>query len=247
MAAESEGARDALWASVQVAPAGHGRRAGARHDGGAGAAPVPGSSAATSVSLLIVLPIALPGIVTGIALQQRLHRPSSGSSSGLLHHRGHRPRDVLHRHRLQQRAGPGLPAGRQPRGGVDGPRRRPVHDLPAGDVPAAALGAAGRWHCCRSACRSTRSSSRTFTAGAGSPDAADLDLQEPLPAQPGPGRQRGRGGPGGARRSSRSTWPSGCRAPRRRTSSVPTERRPPPAPPQEIVVGGPLHERNRRS
>ena len=33
----------------------------------------------------------------------------------------------------------------------------------------------------------------TFTAGAARPDAADLDLPEPLPAQPGAGGQRRRG------------------------------------------------------
>ena len=52
------------------------------------------------MSLLLVLPIALPGIVTGLALQSAFNLV--GVSVLDLHHRD-RPRDVLHRRRLQQR------------------------------------------------------------------------------------------------------------------------------------------------
>ena len=56
-----------------------------------------------AISLLLILPIALPGIITGIALRSAfglLDIPFS-----VLDHRD-RPRDLLHRRRLQQRHRP---------------------------------------------------------------------------------------------------------------------------------------------
>ena len=75
-----------------------------------------------TVSLLIILPIALPGVVTGIALANAF-LTMFGIQLGLLHPR-RLARDVLHRHRLQQRHRPAAAARLQPRGGVDGPRCR---------------------------------------------------------------------------------------------------------------------------
>ena len=63
-----------------------------------------------TVSLLIVLPIALPGIVTGIALNAAF---TSGRHRVRLHHADHRPRHVLHRGDVQQRASPGCDACRR--------------------------------------------------------------------------------------------------------------------------------------
>ena len=59
-----------------------------------------------AVSLLLVLPLALPGIITGIALQVvlQLHRDQPVAADD-----HHRPRDVLHRRRLQQRHRPAAP------------------------------------------------------------------------------------------------------------------------------------------
>ena len=55
-----------------------------------------------AVSLLVLLPIALPGIVTGIALNT-LFTQAPGRADVL--HAGRRARHVLHRHRGQQRLG----------------------------------------------------------------------------------------------------------------------------------------------
>ena len=110
----------------------------------------------SGVSLLILLPIALPGIVTGIALNNAF-RTVFGLQLGLPHDRGG-ARDVLHRDGVQQRPGAAAAARRQPRGGLDGPRRRHLHDVPAGHLPVAALGPARRRPARVRARRSTRSS-----------------------------------------------------------------------------------------
>ena len=75
-----------------------------------------------AVSFLVVLPIALPGIVTGIALNATftqvlgvVARPADDR---------HRPRDVLHRRRLQQRRRAAAADSDVVRGGVGRPRRR---------------------------------------------------------------------------------------------------------------------------
>ena len=103
-----------------------------------------------TVSLLIILPIALPGIVTGIALNNAF-RTMLGIELGFLTDRRSRTRrsassSVFNNVQARLRRSSAAIA----RGGVDGPRRRAVHDLPAGDVPAAALGAARRRRCSRS-------------------------------------------------------------------------------------------------
>ena len=59
-----------------------------------------------SLNLMIVLPIALPGIVTGIALNAAFRQAGSRVR---LADADHRPRHVLHRRALQQPAGPLAP------------------------------------------------------------------------------------------------------------------------------------------
>ena len=95
-----------------------------------------------TVSLLIILPIALPGIVTGIALTNAF-LTMLGIQLGFF--------TLVVAHAtfcivtvFNNMHGAAAPARRQPRGGLDGPRRRHVHDVPAGHLPDAALGAAGR-------------------------------------------------------------------------------------------------------
>ena len=142
--------------SLAVAALRHAAGAGARHAGGRSrwrAAPVLGREALT---LLFVLPIALPGIITGIALlrghQARRHRSRFWTIVA-------GPRDLLHGHRLQQRGrAPAAPAAHAG-GGVDGPRRRRLPDVPL--RAAAATWPPRCWPaaCWRSHCPSTRSSS----------------------------------------------------------------------------------------
>ena len=62
-----------------------------------------------TISFILLLPIALPGIVTGMALSVDV-RVRSASPSGSSDHR--RPRHVLHRARLQQRHRPPAAASR---------------------------------------------------------------------------------------------------------------------------------------
>ena len=107
------------------------------------------------VSLLIILPIALPGIVTGIALNNAF-RTILGIDLGfvtiVIAHATFCIVTVFNnvQARLQRLGG-------ELRAGVDGPGRRPVHDVPADHLPDAALGAARRVRCWRSGCPSTRS------------------------------------------------------------------------------------------
>ena len=109
-----------------------------------------------TVSLLIILPIALPGIVTGIALANAF-RTMLGIELGFF--------TLVVAHAtfcivtvFNNVHGAAAAARRQPRGGLDGPRRRTVPDVPAGHVPDAALGRCSPARCWRSGCPSTRSS-----------------------------------------------------------------------------------------
>ena len=99
-AVNNSGVRDALWTSVKAAL------------GATAIAVLLGTLAAIAVSryrffgretisFLVILPIALPGIVTGIALNTTFS-DTRGRSRPLDDH--HRARDVLHRRRLQQRS-----------------------------------------------------------------------------------------------------------------------------------------------
>ena len=54
-----------------------------------------------TVSFLVVIPIALPGIVTGLALSNTFTQVFGVSTVAV--HGGRRPRNLLHRGRLQQR------------------------------------------------------------------------------------------------------------------------------------------------
>ena len=178
------GVRDALGTSVLVGLGRDGGRARprARWPRSRVAAVRVLRPARPSASLL-VLPIALPGIVTGIALNTAFSgrpRARSGCSRWSSAHATFCIvvvyNNVLARLRRH---------GHEPRGGLHGPRRRHVHDVPAGHVPAAALGAARRRRCWPSRCSFDEIVVTTFTAGRAA-DAADLDLREPVPAEPAP-------------------------------------------------------------
>ena len=92
----------------------------------------------------------------------------------------HRARDVLHRRRIQQRSRPPPAAARQPRGGVQGSRRRLVADVPPRDTPADGVGDARRRAAgLRSLMGRGRGDHLHLRGGA---DAAHLDLLEPLPS-----------------------------------------------------------------
>ena len=123
LAWHSQGARDALWTSVRVA-------------------------IAATVVALVLGTLAAMGLRRDQVLrsQRRLaadhpadraarHRHRTRVPERLPHHPRHpalaldhrdRARDVLHRHGVQQRAGALPAARRQPRAGLDGPRRRPA-------------------------------------------------------------------------------------------------------------------------
>ena len=161
------------------------------------------------VSLLIILPIALPGIVTGLALQNGF-RTILGIQLSIW--------TIVIAHAtfcivtvFNNVAGPLPAARRQPRAGLDGPRRRTVHDVPAGDPADAALGAAGRGAAgVRAVLRRDRGD-HVHRERPG-PDAADLDLPEPVPAQPGARSSTAWPPRWCCSRRSRSTSPSGCPA-----------------------------------
>ena len=165
-----------------------------------------------TISFLLVLPIALPGVVTGIALRtsvRDLRRRLRAADDR------RRPCDVLRRHRLQQRHRPAAPPAPVARGGVGRPRRRHVHELPA-DHPARA------WerHSCPAALLAFALSFdeiivTNFTAGAGDADAPDLDLHRDPAPERAAGRQRRRPVPDAGIRRSRSTSRRGSAANRR--------------------------------
>ena len=153
------------------------------------------------ISFLVVLPIALPGIVTGMALNATFTR---GERRPDAVHRDRGPCHVLHRGRLQQR-------GRRLR------RTGMSLEEAAGDL------GAGPWRTFRDVTfpqmrtalvagallafsRSTRSSSPLSPPARA--DAADLDLHQLRAAQSAADRERGRAS-GDPRRSSPCTSPTG--------------------------------------
>ena len=94
------------------------------------------------------------------------HRPAAHHGPGVRADDDHRrPRDLLRGRRLQQRRRPAAKGRPVARGGVDGPRRRHLADVPADHAAVARARPCSRERSWRSPCRSTRSSSRTFTAG----------------------------------------------------------------------------------
>ena len=152
--------------AVELGQAGVGRHAdrpGARHAGRVRDAAVPVLRQA-AVSFLLVLPIALPGIVTGDRAAEHV-RPHDRPRAVRLPGRvriplaRHRPRHVLHRRRLQQRGRPAAPLVAEPARSVGRPRRPRLPDVPLRHVPARALGAAVGRDPARSRSASTRSSS----------------------------------------------------------------------------------------
>ena len=170
------------WTSVKAALGATRDRAGARHARRASPSRATGSSAARRSRSWSILPIALPGIVTGMALNSTFTQVARASTSALFTV-DRRPRHVLHRRRLQQRRrAAAAHVARHFEEASARPRRR--H--------------AGR----RSATSRSRSCARaliagallafalsfdevivtTFTAG-DQRDAADLDPQQPLAAR----------------------------------------------------------------
>ena len=81
-----------------------------------------------TISFLVILPIALPGIVTGVALSNTFTQVLGDRPQPL--HGDRRPRHLLHRRRLQQRRRPPAPHLGLLRGGLGRPRRRHLADLP---------------------------------------------------------------------------------------------------------------------
>ena len=106
-----------------------------------------------AVSFLLVLPIALPGIITGMALNsfftfwQRQLRALDDRD---------RARDLLRRRRLQQRARAAAAHVRLADRGVDGPRRGRLADVPARHAADDLDRARSPARCSRSRSRSTR-------------------------------------------------------------------------------------------
>ena len=78
-----------------------------------------------AISLLLILPIALPGIITGIALRSAYRHAADPVL--VLDHRD-RPRHLLRGGGLQQRGGAPAAAEPEPDRGLDGPRRRRLPD-----------------------------------------------------------------------------------------------------------------------
>ena len=85
-----------------------------------------------TISFLVVLPIALPGIVTGLALNATIDTVLRADRDRLRpRHDRDRARDVLHRGRLQQRDRAAAADVAVVRGGLVRPRRRLDPDVPA--------------------------------------------------------------------------------------------------------------------
>ena len=111
-------------------------------------------------------------------------------------HGDRRSRDVLHRRRVQQRASPGC-------GGSGTSLEEASMDLGADafttfrhvTLPAAALGAPWRARCSPSRCRFDEIVVTHVHRRRRRADPAAVDLRQPVPAQPGAGRQRRRRGP----------------------------------------------------
>ena len=110
------------------------------------------------VNFAVTLPIILPGVITGVALASFFLFTRTDLST---QHRDHRPHDVLHRARLQQRAGAAAAAVALDRGGIARPRRERLADVPLRDASRRSARRSSRARCCRWRCRSTRSPSRS--------------------------------------------------------------------------------------
>ena len=189
--AQRRRASSALWASVQ---AGLGATAIALVLGTMAAFAVQRYTffGRSTISFLVVLPIALPGIVTGIALNER-SRACSAIDFGICDGH-HRSRDVLHRHRVQQRAGPAAAHS-----AARSRRPRPTSARPAGRPSATSRFPQLRGALLAGALLAFGLSFdeivvTNFTAPRRGPDPAAVDLQQPVPSEPGAGGERRRGG-----------------------------------------------------
>ena len=161
-ALNNPGVRDAFWTSMKAAL------------GATAVALLLGTLAALAVSryrffgretisFLIILPLALPGIVTGMALNSTFTQVLGIDLSLFTVIVG--PRHLLHRRRVQQRGGAAAAQRHVARGGVHGPGRQRLAHVPPRDLPDAAHRTGGRAACWRSRCRSTRSSSPPSRSG----------------------------------------------------------------------------------
>ena len=110
-----------------------------------------------TISFLVILPIALPGVVTGMALNATFREVLVAARHRARPvHGDRRPRHVLHRRDLQQRDRAAAAHVGLVRGGVGGPRRR-ARGRRSGWSRSRRC--ARRWwraRCSRSRCRSTR-------------------------------------------------------------------------------------------
>ena len=209
-ALDNPGVRDALWMSVKAALGRDRDRAAARDARRARGRRATASSAARRSRSSCILPIALPGIVTGMALNATFREVLEpfGIELGLFTVIvGHATfcivvvyNNVVARMRriVALVRGGVAPTSARHRG------RRSAYVT----LPAAALGAARRRRCSPSRCRFDEVIVTTFTAGARA-DAADLDPRQPLAPEPAADRQRRRRVRDPALDRSRSTSRSG--------------------------------------
>ena len=161
-ALNNPGVRDAFWTSMKAAARRHGARSAPRHARRAGG---------------LALPLLRPRVdlvPDHPAARAARHRDRHGAQLDLhagarnrpvAVHRDRRARHLLHRRGLQQRGGPAAAQRHVARGGVHGPGRERLADVPPRDLPDAADCARGRGRCWRSRCRSTRSSSPPSRSG----------------------------------------------------------------------------------
>ena len=152
VAYQDEGVREALWLSVQAALGatlvamvlGRCSRSGSRGTASSGARRSRSSSSCRS---------RCRGSSPGLALQTTFQNVGIDVRTADDHRR---PRDVLHRRRLQQRARPTAAPVGLVRGGVGRPWCRLLANLPLRDLPGAVHAAACRGRCSPSHSRSTR-------------------------------------------------------------------------------------------
>ena len=155
-------APDAFWTSIKVGAGSDRDRARARHPGLAGRVAAP---------LLRPRDDLLPGDPPDRAAGDRdrggaeQHLHPGVRDQTLAVHGDRRPRDLLHRRRLQQRHRPAAADVGVVRGSVGRPRGRPLADVPPRHPAQHALGARAPAACSPSASPSTRSSSPRSRSG----------------------------------------------------------------------------------
>ena len=144
-----------------------------------------------TISFLVILPIALPGIVTGVALSNTFTQVLGVEPQPL--HGDRRPRDLLHRRRLQQRRRPSAPHLGLLRGGLGRPRRPHLADLPLRHPARACKPPLVAGALLAFALSFDEIIVTTFTIGAGEETLPIWIFSQPLPPQRAADRQRRRG------------------------------------------------------